>query len=165
MYASFHWGPEGFKKARFEAYAKLLRLRNGGQVEEATNSFDFLRNEPEDYQDSRDDAELTRANLDTASSSFRDKRLKIAFLDRLSELVANIKGSHHVCAAMMIERPDHVDILVARNNGIKPEDPTLTLLEALSSNMTEIARRGFQGPFSDPAQKIWILLLKLYKPR
>ena len=81
--------------------------------------------------------------------------------------MANAKGGggRHVSASLMVEWPDHVDILVARNSGFKHGDPGLGMLETLSSSLPEIARLGILGPSSAPAQKIWASLVEWYRPR
>ena len=139
MSASFHWGLRGLDKARFDAYARLLRLRNGGQIEEATD-FAGLPDE-EDPADPDDDDSVNAGILSRSDET----RLKKAFLDRLSELVANEKGGAFVSAALMIEWPDRVDILVTKNNGIKEGDPCRDMLETLASSLRVIARLDIQS--------------------
>ncbi|KAK0735080.1 hypothetical protein B0T26DRAFT_690770 [Lasiosphaeria miniovina] len=163
MSTSFSWGQSGLNKSRFEAYTKLLRLRNGGQVEESS---DFSERPDDDIEltDPSDGTESLRVhNLSHVDNS----RLKRAFLDRLSELVANSKGGHHVSAALMVEWPDRVDVLVARNSGFKPDDPSVRMLERLSSGLREISRIGLTDSklHRSRAEKLWASLVDWYKPR
>ncbi|PTB65734.1 hypothetical protein BBK36DRAFT_1202535 [Trichoderma citrinoviride] len=132
---SYPWGIDGLDRSRFEAYAKLLRLKNGGQVEKASSFSEAPDEETE--ADMLDDTDSVNAN---AISMFDEKKLKRAFLDRLSELVANEKGGYHVSSSLMIEWPDRIDILVARNNGFKKADATLRMLETITSSLRDISR-------------------------
>ncbi|KAK3375576.1 hypothetical protein B0T24DRAFT_616552 [Lasiosphaeria ovina] len=162
MSISFSWAQSGLNKSRFEAYTKLLRLRNGGQVEESS---DFSERPDDDIElaDPSDGTESVRVrNLSHVDNS----RLKRTFLDRLSELVANSKGGHHVSAALMVEWPDRVDVLVARNSGFKPDDPSVRMLERLSSELREISRIGLaDSKASAVAENLWTSLVEWYKPR
>lgn len=140
MSSSFPWGIDGLDKSRFEAYAKLLRLKNGGQIEEASNFSEIL---DEDIElEKPDDTDSVNAN---AFLSFDERKMKRAFLDRLSELIANEKGGHHVSSSLMIEWPDRVDILVARNNGFREGDVTLRMLENIASCLQDISTLDSSG--------------------
>lgn len=92
--------------------------------------------------DQPDDADSVNAN---EFSLFDEKKLKRAFLDRLSELIANEKGGLHVSSSLMIEWPDRVDILVARNNGFREGDATLRMLETISSSLRDISMLSSSG--------------------
>lgn len=140
MSLSCPWGVKGLDKPRFEAYAKLLRLKNGGQIEQASN-FSEMPNE-EIESDKLDDADSVDAN---EFLRFDERKLKRAFLDRLSELTANEKGGHHVSSSLMLEWPDRVDILVARNNGFRGGDATLQILGTIASSLRDIATLGPSG--------------------
>lgn len=140
MSLSCPWGVKGLDKPRFEAYAKLLRLKNGGQIEEASNFSEMLDEEIE--SDKLDDADSVDAN---EFLLFDERKLKRALLDRLSELTANEKGGHHVSSSLMIEWPDRVDVLVARNNGFRGGDATLRILETIASSLRDIAKLGSSG--------------------
>lgn len=140
MSLSCPWGIKGLDKSRFEAYAKLLRLKNGGQIEEASDFSDMPDEEIE--LDKLDDADSVNAN---EFLLFDERKLKRAFLDRLSELTANEKGGHHVSSSLMLEWPDRVDILVARNNGFREGDVTLHILETIASSLRDIATLGSVG--------------------
>lgn len=137
---SYPWGTGGLDKPRFEAYAKLLRLKTGGQVEKASNFSQMPDEELE--SDTLNDADSVKAN---AISIFDERKLKRAFLDRLSELVANEKGGYHVSSSLMIEWPDRVDILVARNNGFRGADATLRMLDTVESSLRDISRLASSG--------------------
>ena len=179
MSASFPWEFHGLDESRFEAYAKLLRLRNGGQVEEASD-FSEISDEQMELAE-LDDTDSVHVNT---LSQFDDNSLKRAILDRLSELVANEKGGAYVSSSVMIEWPDRVDIFVARNNGIKEGDSVLHMLENLASSLRDITRLDLSGlsrlPFSrrgelitahlDPVaietmENLWTSLVRSYSPR
>lgn len=140
MSPSFPWGIDGLDKSRFEAYAKILGLKNGRQTEEASNFAEIFDEEVE--LEKLDDTDSVNAN---ASLSFDEKKLKRAFLDRLSELIANEKGGHHVSSSLMIEWPDRVDILVAKNNGFREGDVALRMLETIASSLRDISTLGSSG--------------------
>lgn len=146
MKFSFSSGFECWDRQRFEAHAKLLGLKNGGQIEEAS---DFEGTADEEKESSESDSAASE-NVEP-SSQFNENKLKRAFLDRLSELVANEKGGHHVSASLMIEWPDRVDVLVARNTGFKEKDPVVQLLEAIESSLRDISRLDCRGLSNMPA--------------
>ncbi|KAL7803693.1 hypothetical protein V8C44DRAFT_343588 [Trichoderma aethiopicum] len=158
---NYPWGIGGLDKSRFEAYAKLLRLKTGGQVEEASNFSQMPDEELE--SDTLDDADSVNAD---AFSMFDEKKLKRALLDRLSELVANEKGGYHVSSSLMIEWPDRVDILVARNNGFREADATLRMLDTIASSLRDISRLGSSDPVATSVkQNLWTSLIQSYRPR
>ncbi|KAH0489424.1 hypothetical protein TgHK011_009855 [Trichoderma gracile] len=158
---SYPWGVKGLDKSRFEAYAKLLRLKNGGQIEEASNFSEMPDEEAE--SNTLDDADSVHAN---AFSMFDERKLKRAFLDRLSELVANEKGGYHVSSSLMIEWPDRVDILVARNNGFREADATLRMLETIASSLRDISRLASSDPVATSVkQQLLTSLVQSYKHR
>ncbi|KAK1250198.1 hypothetical protein MKX08_010201 [Trichoderma sp. CBMAI-0020] len=161
MSLSCPWGVKGLDKSRFEAYAKLLRLKNGGQIEEASHFSKMLDEEME--ADEQDDADSVDAN---EFLSFDEGKLKRAFLDRLSELTANEKGGHHVSSSLMIEWPDRVDILVAKNDGFSKGGATLRILETIASSLRDIATLDSSDPATvSTKQNLWRLLVQWYKPR
>ncbi|KAK0762955.1 hypothetical protein N5P37_004481 [Trichoderma harzianum] len=161
MSSSFPWGIDGLDKSRFEAYAKLLRLKNGGQIEEASNFSEIL---DEDIElEKSDDTDSVNAN---AFLSFDERKMKRAFLDRLSELIANEKGGHHVSSSLMIAWPDRVDILVARNNGFREGDVTLRMLETIASSLRDISTLDSSDPVAaSTKQNLWTSLVQSYRPR
>ncbi len=133
-------GLDGWDQSRFEAFTKLLLLKSGRQVEEASSFIDIPSDETET-------SELK--SIDSVSvnilSQFNEDKLKRAFLDRISELVANQKGDPHVSSSLMIEWPDRVDILVSRNAGLKKYVSNVEILEIIASNLRRIStldRRG-----------------------
>ncbi|EHK41056.1 hypothetical protein TRIATDRAFT_321317 [Trichoderma atroviride IMI 206040] len=161
MSLSCPWGVKGLDKSRFEAYAKLLRLKNGGQIEEASNFSEMLDEEME--PDELDDAGSVDAN---EFLSFDEGKLKRAFLDRLSELTANEKGGYHVSSSLMIEWPDRVDILVAKNNGFSKGGATLRILETIASSLRDIATLDSSDAATVSTKKsLWESLVQWYKPR
>ena len=112
----FNWEENGLNRARFEALAKLLRLRHHGQVE-APSRFDEtqLGIIPDDNVESDNDSAKTMQLTD-----FESSRLQRLFLDRLAELIANEKGGRHVAATMMSVGPDGIHAIVARNSKFRP---------------------------------------------
>ena len=139
MSASFHWDRKGLNKARFQVFAKLLRMRNGGQAEPPTS-----------YEDIQDDEEDKNVDADAYSTKaqtltdFDDKRLRQSFLDRIAELVANIKEGQHVTAALMVESPEKVQVFVAKNKGIEKNDTVfLKKLEARLRSIASVDRKFF----------------------
>ncbi|KAM0514881.1 hypothetical protein ACHAPE_006557 [Trichoderma viride] len=161
MSLSCPWGVEGLNKPRFEAYAKLLRLKNGGQIEEASNFSEML--DEEIGSDKLDDAETIDTN---EFLLFDERKLKRAFLDRLSELTANEKGGHHVSSSLMLEWPDRVDILVAKNNGFRKGGATLRILETIASSLRDIATLGSSDAATvSTKQNLWRSLVQWYRPR
>jgi hypothetical protein len=135
MSESFRWGEKGLDNARFQAFAKILRIRNGGQVEPPT-SYDNIRDEDED-EDMKIDADDNSTKTQTLTD-FDDKRLRRSFLDRIAELVANIKGGRHVTAALMVESPEEVQVFVAKNQGV--EENEIAFLKELETRLRSIAR-------------------------
>lgn len=143
MSVSFLSGLDGWDKSRFEAYAKLLRLKNGGQIEEASH-FTEIADEQTEFTD-LDGADSVNVGL---LSQPVEIKLKRAFLDRLSELIANQKGGYYVSSSLMIEWPDRVDILVARNTGPKGKGPSVQILEIIESSLRDISRLDHQRRFT-----------------
>lgn len=144
MYSAARPSLEGWDKSKFEAYAKLLRLKNGGQIEEASDSTERADEQEISDLDSPDSVNVKPL------SRFDETKLKRSFLDRLSELVANEKGGQHVSASLMVEWPDRVDVLVAKNTGFRESDPSVQFLETIASSLRGISkldRRGVSFPF------------------
>ncbi|KAL6701647.1 hypothetical protein J3F84DRAFT_355391 [Trichoderma pleuroticola] len=161
MSSTFPWGIDGLDKFRFEAYAKLLRLKNGGQIEEASNFSEILDEEID--LEKPDDTDSVNA---IAFLSLDERKIKRAFLDRLSELIAHEKGGYHVSSSLMIEWPDRVDILVARNNGFREGDVSLRMLETIASGLREISTLGSLDPVAaSTKQNLWTSLVQSYRPR
>ncbi|KAL7912931.1 hypothetical protein GGI35DRAFT_476750 [Trichoderma velutinum] len=158
MSSSLPWGMNGLDKSRFEAYAKLLRLKNGGQIE-PTSDFSELHDEGIEL-DKSDDTDSANANV---FPLFDERKLKRAFLDRLSELIANEKGGRHVSSSLMIEWPDRVDILVARNNGFRGGDVILRMLDTIASSLRDISMLNPVAAYTK--QNLWTSLVQFYKPR
>ncbi|OJJ02479.1 hypothetical protein ASPVEDRAFT_29058 [Aspergillus versicolor CBS 583.65] len=151
---------EGWDKSKFEAYAKLLRLKNGGQIEEASDSTERAHEQEISDPDSPDSVNVKPL------SRFDETKLKRSFLDRLSELVANEKGGHYVSASLMVEWPDRVDVLVARNTGFRKNNPSVQLLETIASSLRGISkldRRDLTAIYT--MQELWALLIRSYEPR
>lgn len=147
MSKSLHLTPKGLNRARFQAYAKLLRLRSGGQAEPPEDSLAFLTDDDEgpDAGEDDDDSIAPAALFDG-----HEDRMKRAFLDRLAELVANEKGGPHVSATLMVEWPDRVVVLVAKNTGIDRD--LATFLASLEVLIRRVAMSGSWAvlPLSSP---------------
>lgn len=138
---------EGWDKSRFEAYAKLLRLKNGGQIEEASDS-----NSTEIADEQMEISDLNSPDSVNVEplSQFNETKLKISFLDRLTEIIANEKGGLHVSASLMVEWPDRVDVLVAKNTGFRENDPSIQLLATIASSLRDISKLDRRGLSSLP---------------
>ncbi|KAJ6028506.1 hypothetical protein N7540_004082 [Penicillium herquei] len=134
MMTSRQVGLDGWDKPRFEAFTKLLLLKSGRQVEEASEFVDI----PSEETETSDLKSIDSVNVDLLSQ-FNEDKLKRAFLDRISELVANGKGGHHVSSSLMIEWPDRVDVLVSRNAGLKKTASNVEMLETIASNLRRIS--------------------------
>ncbi|KAI0853036.1 hypothetical protein F5Y00DRAFT_130748 [Daldinia vernicosa] len=125
MSHTFHWGLDGLDKPRFEAYTKILSLRNGGQAGDVI-TFDPCEagldvTEPAEDGDSIAGQPLT---------NFDNDKLKRAFLDRLSEILSHTRGGYQVAAALMIENLGVPEVTVAKNSGLKQTDKDfITALE------------------------------------
>ena len=145
MAENFDWKANGLDRARFEALAKLLRLRYHGQVEAPTRFDD----EPQLHSPDNDDVDFELDDADSATAAtladFNISRLRSAFLDRLAELVANEKGGHHVSATLMMNSHDQVRVFVARNSKFRPRDEEfLARTEALLQRIA--ADQGWLPP-------------------
>lgn len=140
MSSSRQSGLDGWNKSRFEAFTKLLLLKSGRQVEEASDFIDI----PSEAIETSDLESIDSVNVNILSQ-FNEDKLKRAFLDRISELVANEKGGEHVASSLMIEWPDRVHILVSRNAGHKDCASNIEMLEVIASNLRKISTLDRQG--------------------
>ncbi|KAJ5560362.1 hypothetical protein N7513_002761 [Penicillium frequentans] len=122
-------GLDGWDNCKFEGYVKLLLLKR-----------DLLGEQTE-----LSDLESTDSVDVNILSQFDEDKLKRALLDRLSELVANEKGGHHILASLMIEWPDKVDILVAKNSGLTKKGLSAEMLQKIESSLRRISRLNRQG--------------------
>ncbi|RYP26186.1 hypothetical protein DL767_008138 [Monosporascus sp. MG133] len=96
-------------------------------------------------------------------ADFEERKLKCAFLDRLSEILSPAKGGYQVAAALMIEGLDGVEVTVARNCGIKENDKSF--IKALEKILVRIAHHGDYVASGDEIETLWQLLLTQYRPR
>ena len=99
----------------FTAFAQLLQLRSGGQLNPSSiDEFDQL-------DDLTNDEVVSIADTVEVDHSFAssDSGLRKRFLDRLSELFAKDTGGPHVSSAMMREdeKKGEMEIWLARNSG------------------------------------------------
>ncbi|KLU89641.1 hypothetical protein MAPG_08612, partial [Magnaporthiopsis poae ATCC 64411] len=156
---SFHWRLPGLDRDRFEALAKLLRLRNGSQLHEPASNFDIL---PDD-EDAEDGDPITAS---AQHGTGQDIKLTKSFLDGLAELVAGVRGRDHVSATLLIRRPDRLEILVARGKELEWEDPAAEMLGRLQAGLRQIAALGYDDPRSGPVgAKLWEALVYAYRSR
>ncbi|RYP91021.1 hypothetical protein DL770_002851 [Monosporascus sp. CRB-9-2] len=154
----FDWSLDGLDRCRFEAYTKLLRLRHGGQAGDLVR-FDPLAQETHMDESPEDDDSVKGMPL----ANFNERKLKCAFLDRLSEILSPAKGGYQVAAALMIEGLDGVEVTVARNSGIKEKDKSF--IKALEKMLVCIARHGDYVASGDDNETLWESLLTQYTPR
>lgn len=130
------------------AYAKLLFLRSGRQLEDKT-SYRELESElsPDGATNDGDSFKnLSLGDLDV-------DRLRREFLDRLSETVSSAKGGRHVVASHMFYWPDKVKTFVAINSGVSEGDALSEFLGNLCAVLKDIAAApGSSGPV--PCSKI-----------
>ncbi|KAF1986884.1 hypothetical protein K402DRAFT_454120 [Aulographum hederae CBS 113979] len=117
MASRFHWDLSGLDLDRFRAYASLLRLRSGGQVDERLEAEQILQIENSSAES--DDADSVAP---LAVILFDETRLREAFQDRVAELVSNVKGGYHVAATLLVEMPDVAQLVVAKNESFSPTD-------------------------------------------
>lgn len=104
-----------FHEREFYALTSLLRLRNGGQLQEPSTPAD-------DWNDSSDI--LSEANDNDSIMGLPErgdynKELKERFLDRTAELVSDDHGGLEVTATVLVEWPDVAEIHIAQNAAIE----------------------------------------------
>lgn len=141
MTHTFSWQTAGLNQARFQAYAALLRIKSGGQVNDRPEIVYELNADDDigDYDDAKSDSAVTL--------SFSDEtRLKAAFQDRIAELVSSNKGGQHVAATSMIESIESVTVVVARNGELQEADENFLrklqeLLRAVAKNPSKVVVR------------------------
>jgi hypothetical protein len=119
MADGFDWNIPGLNKHHFTAFANLLALRNGGQVE-LVSLGDGVHDENEP-DDSSDTVSINTSSPHQISSS-DNNRLKREFLDSLAEFAANKKGGKSVSCCILREAEEAVTIWIARNEGFQPQD-------------------------------------------
>jgi hypothetical protein len=117
MSPSFSWDFPSLNQDRFQAYSSLLRLRNGGQIDERLEA---------EYELETNGSITGCEDMDSVVaqpiSSFDDTRLKESFQDRVAELVSNVKGGYHVAATLLLNLPDGIKLVVAKNEGFNKTD-------------------------------------------
>ncbi|KAI2775661.1 hypothetical protein F4815DRAFT_496535 [Daldinia loculata] len=155
MSHTFHWGLDGLDKSRFEAYTKILSLRNGGQADDAI-TFDACEAGPDMIELANDDDSITGQPL----TNFDNDKLKRAFLDRLSEILSHTRGGYQVAAALMIENLGVPEITVAKNSGLKQTDKDFIIA------LEKVLGRIGACPISpQDTTELWELILAQYTPR
>ena len=70
--------------------------------------------------------------------SFDDTKLKQSFQDRVAELVSNVRGGSHVAATLLLNLPEGVKLVVAKNEGFDKTDKEF--LVKLQNFLKEISR-------------------------
>lgn len=105
----------------------LLSLRNGGPIGLAGASDIRLDTNGEidiDADDTSRDSEKCDVIAGNSADTATIEKLRRRFLDRLAELFAAGRNGTSVTAAMLreVEREDHVDIWLARNNGFQADE-------------------------------------------
>ncbi|KAF4331590.1 hypothetical protein FBEOM_14658 [Fusarium beomiforme] len=116
------------------AYAKLLFLRSGRQLEEKVP---YQENEDEVSQD--ESANDGNSLINVPLSNLDTDLLRRRFLDRLSETVSSTKGGRHVVASYMVYWPDKVKVFVAINSKFSDGDALPKFLDNLCISLREIA--------------------------
>lgn len=119
---------------KFYALSSLLRLRNGGQLEEHATADDEWTNFSW-LSSKTDDTDSVHA---LAGNSDYDKELKERFLDRTAELISDSRGGSKVTATMLAEMPDVTHLFVAQNAAL--HEPALEFLKALELFIRDISR-------------------------
>lgn len=133
MSESFDWNFSGFGRTHFNAFANLLSLRNGGQVESVSLPDDGLE---ADFNDDWDAASVNTTKAHQISDSGHN-RLKRKFLDCLAEFAANTKNGKTVACTAMKEAEDNVTVWIARNEGFPDQEkPLFSRLSALLSSLS-----------------------------
>lgn len=116
------------------AYAKLLFLRSGCQLEDKTSyrelQSELSSDEPTNDGDSFKNLSLGDLDVD---------RLRREFLDRLSETVSSAKGGRHVVVIHMLYWPDKVKTFVAMISGASEGDAPSEFLGNLCAALKNIA--------------------------
>lgn len=142
---------DGWDRFRFEAYVKLLLLKSCRQIEEPSDLTEIVEEQAKPLDLQKSDS----IDVNILSVCDEDK-LKSAFLDRLSELVANDKGGDHVSSSLMVEWPDRVEILVAKNTGFKKnnqndpkknikKDHSVKILATIQASLRDICKLDRRG--------------------
>ena len=134
MSATFDWDTPELNKAHFNAFANLLYLRDGGQVDSASLPDDVLT---DDHDGDCDVASVVTNKVHQVSDSGH-MSLKRKFLDCLAEFAANKRGGKAVSCTAMKEAEDSVTVWIARNEGFPEKDKAVfgkvgSLLSRLSS--------------------------------
>jgi hypothetical protein len=146
MSATFEWGTTSeLNKAHFNAFANLLHLRHGGQVDSAALSNDVLADDH--------DVDWDVASVDTNKahpiSASGHMSLKRKFLDCLAELAANKKDGKTVSCTAMKETEDCVTIWIARNEGFPEKDKAV--FDKLSLLLSKLScKQGISSKRSSP---------------
>lgn len=132
------WGLEGLDESRFRALTSLFRLRNGGQLEAPVEDSGELQYDAAIINSSTVEEDDGDSIGPQTFTNFDEKELKRRFLDRVAELVSNVRGGPHVAGTLLVEWPEKTEILVAKNGGCFKGDRDL--LETLQTLIRVVAR-------------------------
>ncbi|ORX95605.1 hypothetical protein BCR34DRAFT_607900 [Clohesyomyces aquaticus] len=141
----FSWDKPSLSGPRLQAYASLLRIQTDGQVDERPEpGYATTDGDGEDHVDGDGDSVAARP-----LASFNATRLREAFQDWVSELVANVKGGQHVAGTMFVNTAQGLTLVVAKNNGIEGRDRRF--LAMLQERLREVSRTqaGFDAGTRD----------------
>ncbi|KAM3151938.1 hypothetical protein ABEW05_007674 [Botrytis cinerea] len=153
MAQDFNWNLQGLNKLEFTAYANLLALRNGGQVEPISLGTE-LSDENESTTDS--DAISIDTSYPNQISDSGYHQLKKKFLDCLAELAANRKGGKYVACSSMMEGEENVTLWITRNGGFQIVDNIF--FANLSKHLSDWTNRTDE-------EVLWNELLAYYEDR
>ncbi|KAM0134264.1 hypothetical protein ACHAP3_005577 [Botrytis cinerea] len=159
MAQDFNWNLQGLNKLEFTAYANLLALRNGGQVEPISLGTE-LSDENESTTDS--DAISIDTSYPNQISDSGYHQLKTKFLDCLAELAANRKGGKYVACSSMMEGEENVTLWITRNGGFQIVDNIF--FANLSKHLSGLFHRKDWTNRTDE-EVLWNELLAYYEDR
>lgn len=139
MNKHFSWNRSGLNQKSFVALTNLLSLRDGGQIEEHSNSDDAANNGGPTTAVGSGSRPAKYGNGTPISSM---DVLKREFLDQLAQLASKKKGGKFVACAAMRETDNKTLIWITRNDGFLLEeeqdkiffDELANFLEILSMN-------------------------------
>jgi hypothetical protein len=120
----------------------LLSLRAGNAVRPTIS--DAVGLDSDDLVEDGNESSNVGGSVDAADQDGQQlpfDRLRRRFLDRIAEVFAAERNGSFVAAAVLreVEREDHVDIWVARNNGFK-EDKDKEMIIATELALNKLAR-------------------------
>lgn len=150
MNEGLDWKHHGLDRARFDALATLLHLRHGGQTEPPSR-LDARSCDDVADEGVRDDGDSTKAQT---LVDFNPDPLRMSFLDRLAELIADEKGGQKVTATLMTAGVEKVSVFIARNEGFCSREKEF--FQYLETKLRRIASgsRECSPPFRDAIDQL-----------